>query len=82
MKYMVIETFRPGCKARVYERFREKGRMLPQGLHYVESWVEQGGDRCFQLMETDTPELFPAWTASWNDLVAFEIVPLEIAKRT
>jgi hypothetical protein len=82
MKYMVIERFRPGCKAQVYERFREKGRMLPEGLHYIESWVEQDGDRCFQLMETDNPELFPAWTAAWNDLVAFEIVALEIAKRT
>jgi len=82
MKYMVIETFRPGCKAKVYERFREKGRMLPDGLHYIESWVEQDGDRCFQLMETETPELFPVWTAAWNDLVAFEIVALEMVKRT
>src|SRR5688572_6070273 len=51
MKYMVLETFRPGCKAAVYERFREKGRMLPDGLRYIESWVEQDGDRWFQLME-------------------------------
>ena len=73
---MVIETFRPGCKARVYERFEAKGRMLPKGLAYIDSWVENDGDRCFQLMETEQPELFEKWTAQWSDLVAFEIVEL------
>jgi Protein of unknown function (DUF3303) len=77
MNYMVIETFRPNCKALVYERFREKGRMLPDGLHYVDSWVEKDGDRCFQLMETDSPELFDRWIAAWSDLVSFEIIELE-----
>jgi hypothetical protein len=77
MKYMVVETFRPACKARVYERFRNKGRMLPDGLHYLESWLEQKGDRCFQLMETDSPALFDQWTAAWSDLVSFEIIALE-----
>ena len=77
MKYMVLETFRPGCKAAVYERFREKGRMLPDGLHYIDSWLEKDGDRCFQLMETDSPMLFDQWTAAWSDLVSFEIIELE-----
>jgi len=77
MKYIVIETFRPNCKALVYERFRDKGRMLPDGLRYFDSWLEKNGDRCFQLMETDSPELFGAWTAAWNDLVSFEIIELE-----
>lgn len=77
MKYMVLETFRPGCKAAVYERFRAKGRLLPDGLHYIDSWVEKGGDRCFQLMETDSPALFDQWTAAWSDLVSFEIIELE-----
>jgi Protein of unknown function (DUF3303) len=77
MKYMVLETFRPGCRERVYERFREKGRMLPDGLRYIDSWVEQDGSRCFQLMETDSPELFEQWTAAWNDLVSFEIILIE-----
>ena len=76
---MVLETFLPGCKAAVYERFREKGRMLPDGLRYIDSWLEQDGDRCFQLMETDSPALFDQWTAAWSDLVAFEII--ELAKR-
>lgn len=77
MKYMVIETFAPGKRGLVYERFHDKGRMLPDGLDYLNSWVEAGGDRCFQLMETARPELFREWTAAWEDLVAFEIVPLE-----
>jgi hypothetical protein len=77
MKYMVIETFAPGKRGLVYERFRDKGRMLPDGLNYISSWVEAEGDRCFQLMETSRPELFREWAAAWEDLVTFEIVPLE-----
>lgn len=77
MRYMVIESFRPGSKALVYERFWEKGRMLPAGLHYIDSWLEKDGDRCFQLMETDAPALFDEWTAAWSDLVLFEIIELE-----
>jgi len=75
-QYMVIESFRPGCKEKVYERFHQKGRMLPEGLAYVSSWLEKDGDRCFQLMETDDPSLFPAWLEEWKDLVAMEIVEL------
>ena len=82
MKYMVIETFRPGCRARVYERFREKGRMLPDGLRYLDSWVEKDGDRCFQLMEADSSQLFDCWIEAWNDLVSFEIVTLEQKEST
>ena len=76
---MVIETFRPGGRARVYERFCEKGRLLPDGLHYIDSWLEKAGDRCFQLMETEAPELFERWIAEWSDLVSFELVTLEDA---
>jgi hypothetical protein len=75
-RYMVIEQFAPGAKDKVYERFREQGRMLPDGLVYVDSWLEKDGDRCFQLMETNDPSLFDRWTKSWNDLVRFEIIEL------
>lgn len=78
---MVLETFRPGCKAAVYERFREKGRMLPDGLRYLDSWLEKNGDRCFQLMETESPALFEQWMAAWNDLVSFEVIALEERER-
>ena len=73
----MVETFRPGCKALVYERFRQKGRMLPDGLRYIDSWLEKDGDRCFQLMETDAPGLFEEWMAAWSDLVSFEVIELE-----
>ena len=75
-RYMVIETFHAGA-ARVYERTEQRGRMLPAGLNYVESWVDATTlDRCFQLMETEHPELFEQWTCHWDDLVQFEIVPV------
>jgi hypothetical protein len=77
MVYMVIETFKPGRKAAVYARYDAKGRMLPDGLEYVQSWVEKDGDRCFQLMCTDRRELFDAWIRNWQDLVDFEIVPVD-----
>jgi hypothetical protein len=77
---MVIETFAAGCKDLVYKRFREKGRMLPDGLSYIDSWLEKEGDRCFQLMETDRPELLNEWMNEWKDLVSFEVVELELLK--
>jgi Protein of unknown function (DUF3303) len=72
---MVIEHFVEGARP-VYERAAEKGRMLPPGLEYVDSWIEERLGRCFQLMETDDPSLFERWTGEWSDLVRFEIVPL------
>jgi Protein of unknown function (DUF3303) len=75
VRYMVIETFTQGARP-VYERARDRGRMLPDGLRYIESWIEEGFGRCFQLMETDDPALFDRWTAQWDDLADFEIVPV------
>lgn len=74
---MVIETFRPGCKDAVYERFRAKGRMLPRGLQYLNSWLEKDGNRCFQLMETEDGSLFQGWFENWKDLVSFEVIELD-----
>ena len=77
MLYMVIERYRDGDPVPVYQRFRERGRLAPDGLRYVSSWVESDGyARCFQIMETDDERLFEAWTANWRDLVDFEIVPI------
>ena len=75
-QYLVIESFLPGCKEKIYERFHQKGRMLPDGLAYVNSWLEKNGDRCFQLMETDDPSLFQVWLEHWKDLTAMEVVEL------
>jgi hypothetical protein len=74
--FMVIERFRDGDAAAVYRRYRERGRMLPAGLRYVESWVETSFARCFQLMECEDPELLRVWIARWDDLVEFEISPV------
>jgi Protein of unknown function (DUF3303) len=76
MLFMVIERFRNRDAAAVYRRFGERGRMMPDGLRYVESWVEPGFDRCFQLMECDDPRLFERWIECWQDLVEFEVVPV------
>ena len=81
MLFMVIERFRDHAAAiAVYGRFREKGRMLPAGLKYLNSWVEDNGSRCFQLMECNDVRLFKEWTLHWNDLVDFEIVPVHTSK--
>ena len=75
-QYMVIESFFPGCKERIYERFHQKGRMLPEGLAYVNSWLAKEGDKCFQLMETNDSSLFQVWFEHWKDLTAMEVVEL------
>ena len=75
-QYLVIDHFAPGAKDKIYRRFGEKGRMLPDGLVYIDSWLAKEGDRCFQLMETSDPALFDRWTAHWSDLVRFEIIEL------
>jgi len=82
MRFMVIEIFKVRKTPLVCERFREQGRMLPDGLTYVDSWVERDGNRCFQLMETENEKLFDVWTAQWNDLVDFEIVPVTSSPAT
>ena len=76
MLYMVIEQFKDGDAAAVFRRFRERGRMLPEGLRYVDSWVSADLGRCFQLIECGDPNLFDQWISQWQDLVEFEVVPV------
>lgn len=78
MLYMVVENFKD--KDKVYRRFAKKGRMIPDGLNYVSSWVDADFKRCFQLMETDNAALFDEWIANWNDLADFEIIPVMTSK--
>lgn len=82
MLFMVIENFRNQDAKAVYRRFRDKGRMMPDGLAYVGSWVAADLGRCFQLMETDDLTLLQSWAAEWSDLAAFEIVPVTEGKVT
>jgi hypothetical protein len=76
MLFMVIERFRNRDAKAVYRRFRERGRGAPEGLRYVDSWIEANFDRCFQLMECDDARLLQQFVAFWSDLVEFEIVPV------
>ncbi|HZL99836.1 MAG TPA: DUF3303 family protein [Planctomycetota bacterium] len=75
MLYLILEDFR-GDPAPVYRRFRERGRMLPDGLRYVSSWVTADLQRCFQVMECDDPALLAQWTSHWSDLADFEVIPV------
>jgi hypothetical protein len=76
MLFMIIEHFRDGDAAPVYARFRARGRMAPEGLGYVASWVTADRKRCFQVMECDDESLLGEWLARWADLVEFEVIPV------
>jgi len=77
-QYMVVESFKDA--AAVYRRFRERGRLAPDGLIYISSWVDEKIQRCFQLMETGDPALLEQWMANWRDLVEFEVFPVISSK--
>jgi hypothetical protein len=76
IRYMVIERFKGGDAVPVYRRFRDHGRLAPEGLSYVSSWVDTGLERCYQVMETDNPRLLDEWISRWSDLVDFEVHPV------
>ena len=76
MLYMIVETFRDGDALPVYRRFRDKGRMAPEGLQYVASWVTEDLRRCFQIMECGDRRLLDQWMANWNDITDFEVIPV------
>ena len=73
MLYMVLERFKNGDARPVYKRFREQGRLAPEGLNYVSSWVDEQLKICFQLMETKDRALLDQWTSRWEDLTDFEV---------
>ncbi len=76
MRYMVVERFKPDSVKEIYERVQERGRMLPSGLEYLDSWVSSSLDVCFQLMECENERLFEEWFRCWNDLIEFEVIPV------
>jgi hypothetical protein len=80
MLFMVIENFRNQNAKAVYRRLSENGRMIPDGLEFIDSWVTADLERCFQLMRCEDVMLFQKWTAEWSDLVEFEIVPVVTGK--
>jgi len=78
--YMIVEHFKNHDAVSVYRRFRERGRMQPEGLLYVSSWIDDKFERCYQLMETDDRALIDQWMAQWNDLMDFEVHPVITSK--
>lgn len=82
MLFMVIEKFKNRDARAVYQRFLEKGRLMPDGLVYRESWIEANFERCFQLMECDDVSLLQEWILQWQDLAEFEIVAVAESKKT
>ena len=76
MLFMVVEHFKNGDAVPVYRRFRDEGRMLPEGLKYHSSWIDDDFQICFQLMEADDEKLLEEWFAKWSDLVEFKFYPV------
>ena len=83
MLFMIIERFQNNDMLPVYQRVRDSGRALPDGLKYVDSWIEPGFGRCFQLMECDDLRLLQEWVLRWRGLgCTFEIVPVVTSAQT
>jgi uncharacterized protein DUF3303 len=80
MLYMVVENFNNEDPLPVYRRFRDHGRLAPEGLQYVSSWVDEKLERCFQLMETDDRGLLDEWISKWSDIVTFQVYPVISSK--
>ena len=76
MLYVIVEHFKNKDAVPVYRRFRDRGRLAPEGLTYLSSWVDENFQRCFQIMETENRDLLDQWMANWSDLVDFEVFPV------
>jgi hypothetical protein len=76
-KYIMVERYKEGCFDAIYERYNSQGRMFPDGLHYLNSWVSKDKNICFQLMESNNIELFYTWFQNWEDLIDFELFPID-----
>jgi Protein of unknown function (DUF3303) len=77
---MIVERFRNGDPLPAYRRFRERGRLAPDGLQYVSSWVDEKLERCFQIMETADRKLLDQWISHWSDIVDFDVFPIVSSK--
>ena len=77
---MIVEDFKNGDPLPIYRRFREHGRLAPEGLNYISSWVDEKLERCFQLMETNDVTQLNEWIANWSDIVEFEVYPVISSK--
>ena len=76
MQYMIIERFHPGKIKEIYQRFADKGRMLPEGVTYLNSWINESVTVCYQLMEAGSRDQLQSWIDHWKDLTDFDVVPV------
>ena len=76
MLYMIIEHFHTGKIKELYRRFDEKGRMLPEGVKYINSWINEDMTICYQVMESDSIDNLETWISNWNDVADFKVVPV------
>jgi hypothetical protein len=73
---MIVERFKEQDPVPVYRRFRDRGRLAPEGVKYISSWVDEKLERCFQLMEAEDVAYLDEWIGNWSDLVEFEVYPV------
>jgi hypothetical protein len=76
MLYMIVERFKNGDPVPVYRRFRDRGRLMPDGVKYVSSWITTDMSMCYQVMECDDRRLLDEWMANWSDVTDFEVIPV------
>ena len=76
MQYIIIEKFHPGKVKELYQRFAEKGRLMPEGVNYINSWIDEDVKTCYQVMNSDSLEKLHEWINNWEDLADFEIIPV------
>ena len=76
MLFMIIEKFHPGKGKLIYQRFKEKGRMMPEGVVYINSWINEPISICYQVLECDSREKIQEWISHWSDIADFEVVPV------
>ena len=80
MLFMVVEHFKNNDALPVYRRFRDRGRLAPEGVQYISSWVDDKLERCFQIMEASERDLLERWIQNWSDIVDFEVFPVLSSK--
>ena len=73
---MIIERFHPGTVKLLYERFAEKGRLMPDGVEYINSWIDENVSTCYQVMQSDSIDKIQVWISCWDDLADFEVIPV------
>jgi len=76
MLFMIIERFHPGTVKLLYERFAEKGRLMPEDVEYINSWIDKNVSTCYQVMQSDSIDKIQVWISCWDDLADFEVIPV------